>query len=74
MDPYAAIALGIVGGLVLAILLLAVLRPHAEPPSPLAAEQADIVQLMAVKNVRRRSKGLPELTEAEFRATLGVRR
>jgi hypothetical protein len=85
VDPFAVIILGIVGGLLAAVVLLGVFHPRSgvqilrwEPTRSAELEVQneidDLDQMLEAANERRRRRGAPELTEESVRAGVGEER
>jgi hypothetical protein len=83
VDPFAVIMLGIVGGLVAALLLLGLFhprtgaqtldwRPTRSAELEIQNEIDDLDQMLEAANARRRRRGEPELTEEAVRARVGA--
>jgi hypothetical protein len=83
VDPFAVIMLGIVGGLVAALLLLGLFHPRTGAQTldwkparsaelEIQNEIDDLDQMLEAANARRRRRGEPELTEEAVRARLGA--
>lgn len=83
MDPFAVIMLGVVGGLVVALLLLGLFhprtgadtldwRPTRSAELEIQNEIDDLDQMLEAANARRRRRGAPELTEDSLRAEVGA--
>jgi hypothetical protein len=83
VDPFAVIMLGIVCGLVAALLLLGLFHPRTgaqtldwkptrSPELELQNEIDDLDQMLEAANARRRRRGEPELTEEAVRARVGA--
>jgi len=83
VDPFAVIMLGVVGGLVVALLLLGLFhprtgaealdwRPTRSAELEIQNEIDDLDQMLEAANVRRRRRGDPELTEDSLRADVGA--
>jgi hypothetical protein len=79
VDPFALIMLGIVGGLLVALLLLGRFspgsgakqldwRPTRSPEAEVQNEIDDLDQMREAINARRRARGQGELTEDAVRA------
>jgi hypothetical protein len=82
VDPFAAIMLGIVGGLLVALVLLGLYhprtgaqtldwRPTRSAEVEIQNEIDDLDQMLEATNARRRARGEAELTEEGVRADLG---
>jgi hypothetical protein len=82
VDPFTVIILGIVGGLVVALVLLGLYHPRSGNDSlrwqPTRSPQAeaqneidDLDQMLEAANERRRRRGESELTEESVRAQVG---
>jgi hypothetical protein len=82
VDPFVAIMLGIVGGLLVALILLGLYhprsgndalqwRPTRSPEVEVQNEIDDLDQMLEAANRRRRARGAPELTEESLRASVG---
>ena len=85
MDPFAVIMLGMVGGLLVALILIGLYhprsgaqaidwRPTRSPEVEIQNEIDDLDEMLAAANERRRRRGLPELTEASLRDDVGRER
>lgn len=83
MDPFAVIMLGVVGGLIVALLLLGLFhprtgaealdwRPTRSAELEIQNEIDDLDQMLEAANARRRARGAPELTEDSLRAEVGA--
>ncbi|HWH92567.1 MAG TPA: hypothetical protein VNT03_01800 [Baekduia sp.] len=83
MDPFAVIMLGILGGMLVALVLLGLLhprsgaqtldwRPTRSAETEIQNEIDDFDQMLAAANARRRRRGAPELTEEGIRAGVGA--
>lgn len=83
MDPFAVIMLGVLGGLVVALLLLGLFhprtgadtldwRPTRSAELEIQNEIDDLDQMLEAANARRRRRGAPELTEDSLRAEVGA--
>jgi hypothetical protein len=83
VDPFAVIMLGIVGGLIAALLLLGLFhprtgaqtldwRPTRSAELEIQNEIDDLDQMLEAANARRRRRGEPELTEEAMRARVGA--
>jgi hypothetical protein len=82
VDPFAAIMLGIVGGVLVALVLLGLYhprtgaqtlewRPTRSAEVEIQNELDDLDQLLEATNARRRARGEAELTEDGVRADVG---
>jgi hypothetical protein len=82
VDPFVVIMVGIVGGLFVSVLLLGLLHPRSGPDTlnwkptrsaelEVRNEIDDLDQMLEATNVRRRRRGMPELTEEGLRADVG---
>jgi hypothetical protein len=85
VDPFAVIMLGMVGGLLVALILIGLYhprsgaqaidwRPTRSPEVEIQNEIDDLDEMLAAANERRRRRGLPELTEASLRDDVGRER
>jgi hypothetical protein len=83
VDPFAVIMLGIVGGLVVALVLLGLFhprtgadaldwRPTRSAELEIQNEIDDLDQMLEAANARRRRRGEAELTEEAVRARVGA--
>jgi hypothetical protein len=83
VDPFAVIMLGIVGGLIAALVLLGLLHPRTgaqtldwkptrSVETEIQNEIDDLDQMLEAANARRRRRGEPELTEEAVRARVGA--
>ncbi|HEY6759550.1 MAG TPA: hypothetical protein VI318_08675 [Baekduia sp.] len=83
MDPFAVIMLGIIGGLLAALVLLGLFhprtgaetlewRPTRSAELEIQNEIDDLDQMLEAANARRRRRGEPELTEEAMRARVGA--
>jgi hypothetical protein len=83
VDPFAVIMLGVVGGLIVALLLLGLFhprtgadtldwRPTRSAELEIQNEIDDLDQMLEAANARRRARGAPELTEDSLRADIGA--
>jgi acyl-CoA reductase-like NAD-dependent aldehyde dehydrogenase len=83
VDPFAVIMLGIVGGLIAALVLLGLLHPRTgaqtldwkptrSVETEIQNEIDDLDQMLEAANARRRRRGEPELTEETVRARVGA--
>lgn len=83
MDPFAVIMLGVLGGLIVALLLLGLFhprtgaealdwRPTRSAELEIQNEIDDLDQMLEAANARRRRRGEPELTEDSIRAEVGA--
>jgi hypothetical protein len=83
VDPFAVIMLGIVGGLLVALVLLGLFhprtgaqtldwRPTRSAEVEIQNEIDDLDQMLEAANARRRRRGAPELTEDGVRASVGA--
>jgi hypothetical protein len=83
VDPFAVIMLGIVGGLVAALLLLGLFHPRTGAQAldwkptrsaelEIQNEIDDLDEMLEAANRRRRRRGEPELTEEAVRARVGA--
>ena len=83
MDPFVVIIVGLVGGLVVALLLLGRFypgsgaeqidwRPTRSAEVEVQNEIDDLDQMLAATNARRRARGKPELTEDSIYAELAT--
>jgi hypothetical protein len=83
VDPFAVIMLAVVGGLVVALLLLGLFHPRTGAdtldwrPTRTAEQEVqneidDLDQMLEAANRRRRARGEPELTEESVRAGVGA--
>jgi hypothetical protein len=83
VDPFAVIMLGVIGGLVVALLLLGLFhprtgaealdwRPTRSAELEIQNEIDDLDQMLEAANARRRKRGEPELTEDSIRAEVGA--
>jgi hypothetical protein len=85
VDPFAAIMLGIVGGMLVGLVLLGLLHPRTGAQTldwkptrsaelEVQNEIDDLDQMLEAANERRRRRGAPELTEESVRAGVGEER
>ncbi|MBI5105295.1 MAG: hypothetical protein HZB46_10000 [Solirubrobacterales bacterium] len=85
MDPFVVIMVGIVGGLLVALVLLGLYhprsgndtlqwRPTRSAEVEVQNEIDDLDQMLEAANERRRRRGDPELTEESLRAQVGADR
>jgi hypothetical protein len=83
VDPFAVIMLGIVGGMLVALVLLGLFHPRTGAqtldwkPSRSAEQEVqdeidDLDQMLEAANARRRRRGEAELTEEGIRASVGA--
>jgi hypothetical protein len=83
VDPFAVIMLGVVGGLIVALLLLGLFhprtgadtldwRPTRSAELEIQNDIDDLDQMLEAANSRRRARGAPELTEDSLRADIGA--
>ena len=83
VDPFAVIMLGIVGGMLVALVLLGLFHPRTGAqtldwrPSRSAEQEVrdeidDLDQMLEAANARRRARGEAELTENSVRASVGA--
>jgi acyl-CoA reductase-like NAD-dependent aldehyde dehydrogenase len=83
VDPFAAIMLGIVGGMLVGLVLLGLLHPRTGAQTldwkptrsaelEVQNEIDDLDQMLEAANARRRLRGAPELTEEAVRASVGA--
>jgi hypothetical protein len=83
VDPFAVIMLGVLGGLIVALLLLGLFhprtgaealdwRPTRSAELEIQNEIDDLDQMLEAANARRRRRGEPELTEDSIRAEVGA--
>ena len=82
MDPFVAIMVGIVGGLLVALILLGLYHPRSGSDAlqwrptrsaevEVQNEIDDLDQMLEAANRRRRARGDAELTEESLRASVG---
>jgi hypothetical protein len=82
VDPFVAIMVGIVGGLLVALILLGLYHPRSGPEAlqwrptrsaevEVQNEIDDLDQMLEAANRRRRARGDAELTEDGLRASVG---
>jgi hypothetical protein len=85
VDPFAAIILAMVCGLVVSLLLLGLYHPRTgaqalkwqptrSPELEVQNEIDDLDQMLEAANERRRRRGEPELTEDTLRMSIGAER
>lgn len=83
MDPFAVIMVGVLGGLIVALLLLGLFHPRSGAEAldwrPTRSAELeiqndidDLDQMLEAANRRRRARGEPELTEDSIRADIGA--